>query len=95
MENVDIDKALTLQGRNTGAGLPKVDGSGDDYAIYVGADGSTVSGFNVTNADAGIEVGASHVNVTGNLAVGCTEYGITLDYGHELQQRDRQHGQLS
>jgi pectin methylesterase-like acyl-CoA thioesterase len=44
LENVDVNKQLTLQGMDTGAGLPVVDGSGSVSSITLSADGCTLQG---------------------------------------------------
>src|SRR5664279_2088254 len=49
-ENVYLFHTVTLQGVNTGKGLPVVDAGGSASAITVISNGTTVSGFNLTNS---------------------------------------------
>src|SRR5271157_423073 len=80
VENVIVNKTLTLMGNDTGAGLPVVDGSGGSSAIRITANDVTIQGFNVTNAYDGIYSAANSSNLTGNIACNNTDCGIYL-YG--------------
>ncbi len=80
-ENLYIDKALTLTGRNTGHGRPIIDGSGNEYAIEIVTENVAVNGFNVTNAGYGIEIFAGSDTVNGNYIYGCSGAGIMLADG--------------
>lgn len=79
-ENVVIDRAVTVTGRDTGQGLPVVDGHGNNgITIKVGS--VTLQGFQVINANYGIYVicdfqnSVSKNNVIGNTING-NLYGI-------------------
>lgn len=50
-ENLRIKKSLTLRGINTGAGRPVIDAGYNGSAVYILADGVTLEGFNLTNAN--------------------------------------------
>jgi parallel beta-helix repeat (two copies)/parallel beta-helix repeat (two copies) len=82
-ENVNVSKAITLMGVDTGAGLPVVNGSGNT-AINITVPGVTVQGFTVTgstNPDrAGIYVnpGANDNTITDINASG-NYYGIYIE----------------
>jgi parallel beta-helix repeat protein len=85
-ENVNVSKALTLLGEDTGSGMPTVDGGENGSAMALFADGITVDGFNVTDSLgswleiwAGIEVNSNHNIIRNNLAFN-NENGILI-YG--------------
>lgn len=82
-ENVIIDRAVTVTGRDTGQGLPVVDGRGNNgITIKVGS--VTLQGFQVINANYGILVrcdfqnSASYNNVIGN-TISQSSYGLIAD----------------
>lgn len=50
-ENLRIKKSLILRGINTGAGRPVIDAGYNGSAVYILADGVTLEGFNLTNAN--------------------------------------------
>ena len=79
LENVKVNKTLTLIGENTGKGLPIVDGTGGNSAISVTSDHVTIQGFNVTDAQNGIVLNANYCNVTGTTADGNTNSGIEAE----------------
>ena len=79
-EHVDVNKTLTLQGVDTGAGLPVVDGGGSGGAITLSADGCTLQGFVARNSgsgNSGIRVTSSGNTISGNTATG-NRNGISL-----------------
>ena len=83
-ENVEINKPLTLLGKDTGSGKPVIDASENGNAMTISADGTTVDGFNLTNSigswvdiRAGIEVDSNHSNILNNLAF-YNENGILI-----------------
>ena len=85
-ENVVVDKSVTLKG----IGHPVVDAGGEENAIMLCADGITLVGFKVTNAErsyatlvedeygAGIKVISSNNIITGNTASNNHGTGIYL-----------------
>jgi len=85
-ENVYLFKAVTLAGVDTGEGLPVVDAGGSGSVISVMANGSTVSGFNITGSghcgcgNAGILVDSSNNLVQGNI-IRNNKYGIYVRSG--------------
>ena len=77
-ENVVVNKTLTLQGVDTGSGLPVVDAGGSGDAITLSADGCILEGFVARNSELGylgIGVKSSYNTITGNTANG-NGYGI-------------------
>ena len=85
-ENVYLFRTVTLQGVNTGKGLPVVDAGGSASAITVISNGTTVSGFNLTNSghcgcgNAGILV-ESYNNTIKNNIILKNKYGIYVRPG--------------
>ncbi len=79
-ENVVVDKPVILTGKDTGNGPPVIDGTGGT-GIAITANGTTVQGFNTTNAQFGIEISSSNNIVSGNVANNNYDYGIFLDSG--------------
>ncbi len=81
-EHVNVNKKLTLQGVNTGDGLPVVDAGDSGSAITISADGCTVEGFEARNSGkdfpcAGIHVTSNGNSISGNTAKG-NYWGIRL-----------------
>ncbi len=64
VENVVVNKTVNL----IGDGMPVVDGSGGDAAIFISYDHVTLQGFSVTNMSEGITVFSSNNSVIGNAA---------------------------
>ncbi len=79
-ENVVVDKPVILMDKDTGNGLPVIDGNGGT-GIAITANGTTVQGFNTTNSQFGIEISSSNNTVSGNVANNNYDYGIFLDSG--------------
>ena len=80
-ENVDAKKRLTLQGKDTGSGLPVVNAGGSDSAITLSADSCTLQNFmarNSSSGNSGIKVASSYNTISGNIATN-NYYGIDLD----------------
>jgi uncharacterized repeat protein (TIGR01451 family) len=79
-ENVIVYEApLTLQGVDTGGGLPVVDAGGSGSAITLVTDGCTLRDFVARNSSSsGIQVASSYNTVTGNTATGFA-IGIDID----------------
>ena len=65
--DVNVDKQLILRGVDNGSGMPVVNGGGDD-GITLSADGITLEGFVITNADNGIHIQSSNNTITNNAA---------------------------
>jgi parallel beta-helix repeat protein len=67
-EQVRVDKSLTLQGLDTGKGIPII--SGGDYlgttAVTLSADGVAIRGFLVTYSEKGVEVNSNNNTIEGN-----------------------------
>jgi parallel beta-helix repeat protein len=82
VENVDVNKQLTLRGIDTGAGMPVVDAGGRESAITLSADGITLDGFEATNSmyhkEAGIKVISNNNTITGNIVNSNDYMGIYL-----------------
>ena len=79
-ENVNVNKQLTLQGKDTGSGLPVVDAGGSGNAITLSANNCTLKDFvamNSSSGHSGIRVTSSSNTISGNTATG-NYYGIYL-----------------
>lgn len=87
-ENVYVYKTLTLEGIDTGSGLPVVDAGGSGSVISITSDGTIVEGFNITGSggcgcgNAGIKVQSSNNIVQGN-TIRKNKYGIYIQSGCE------------
>jgi parallel beta-helix repeat protein len=87
-ENVYVYKTLTLQGIDTGSGLPVVDAGGSGSVISITSNDTIVKGFNITGSggcgcgNAGIKVQSSNNIVQGNI-VYKNKYGIYIQSGSE------------
>jgi nitrous oxidase accessory protein NosD len=46
-EPINITKAISMIGRDTGSGLPVIDGEGDGSAVTLSADGIYLRGFQI------------------------------------------------
>jgi len=81
-EHVVVNKTLTLQGVDTGSGLPVVDAGDSGDAITISADGCTVEDFKARNSGAwlcaGIHVTSNGNTISVNTLTG-NLYGIRLD----------------
>ncbi|MCZ7402399.1 MAG: right-handed parallel beta-helix repeat-containing protein [Candidatus Methanoperedens sp.] len=80
-ENVDVNIPLTLRGVDNGGGIPVVNGGGSD-GIILSADGITLDGFRITNADNGIYLKSSNNTVKNNIvdnSVSPNNVGIHLE----------------
>jgi parallel beta-helix repeat protein len=76
VENVNVDKPLTLRG----LGMPTVDAGGKGSAITLSADGITLEGFNATNSSReGIKITSDYNSIKGNNANANRLIGIKLD----------------
>ncbi|UEC42140.1 MAG: Cell surface protein [Methanothrix sp.] len=85
-ENLVVDKTLILRGRDTGSGMPAVDGRGVGSAIILNADQITLEGFVVKNAGhgkAGIEVNSDRNYIRNNLVTENRWHGIYLSDSDE------------
>ena len=81
VENVVVDKQLTLVGNNTelgsgdDAGKPIIDGNDSGDVFYVSADWVNISGFTIQDSgnknwpeyDAGIDIRSNYNNITNNI----------------------------
>ena len=79
VENVVVDKSITLQGEDRDNTI--IDGGGNGDVVYITADGCEISGFTVRNSgsgDAGIYLIRSYNNVITNNNVSNNDYGIYL-----------------
>jgi parallel beta-helix repeat protein len=87
-ENVHVYKTLTLQGIDSGKGLPVVDAGGSGSVISITSNGTIVEGFNITGSggcgcgNAGIKVDSSNNIVQGNI-IYKNKYGIYIQSGNE------------
>jgi len=87
-ENVFVYKTLTLEGIDTGSGLPVVDAGGSGSVISITSNDTMVEGFNVTGSggcgcgNAGIKVQSSNNIVKGN-TISKNKYGIYIQSGCE------------
>ena len=82
-ENVNVNKQLTLQGVDSGSGLPVVDAGGSGSAITLSANGCTLKDFvamNSSTGQSGIRVTSSSNTISGNTATGNPNSGIRLDF---------------
>ena len=82
-ENVVLNTAITLRGRDTGDGLPVIDACGSGTALSVTADNVTVEGFELTGGtgeflDAGLSVEADYVTLIGCSALSNAGAGICI-----------------
>jgi len=82
-ENVYVYKTLTLQGIDTGSGLPVVDAGGSGSVISMTSNDTIVKGFNITGSggcgcgNAGVKVQSSNNIVQGNI-IYKNKYGIYI-----------------
>ena len=77
-EHVVVNKRLTLQGTDTGSGLPVIDGNASGSAIALSANNCTLQDFvAMSSGQSGIIVASSYNTVLGNTATG-SGYGIVL-----------------
>ncbi|MCE8425607.1 MAG: right-handed parallel beta-helix repeat-containing protein [Candidatus Methanoperedens sp.] len=83
-ENVDVNKQLIL----LGVGYPVVNGGGSGNDITLSADGSTLEGFTVTNANNGIYINASNNMVKGNKASTNADSGIEISADFAFAQNN-------
>jgi len=87
-ENVHVYMALTLQGVDSGNGLPVVDAGGSGSVISIMSNGTVVKGFNITGSggcgcgNAGIKVDSSNNIIQGNI-IYKNKYGIYIQSGNE------------
>ena len=87
-ENVFVYKTLTLEGIDTGSGLPVIDAGKSGSVISITSNDSIVEGFNVTGSggcgcgNAGIKVQSSNNIVKGN-TISKNKYGIYIQSGCE------------
>ena len=82
-EHVNVNKQLTLQGIDTGSGLPVVDAGSSGSAITISADGCTVEGFEARNSGKNFPCAGKHVTsnnnaIADNKASGNNWDGISL-----------------
>jgi parallel beta-helix repeat protein len=85
-ENIYISKNVTLEGLDTGNGMPVIDGGGMDSVITISAPDVILEGFNLTNSghcgcgNAGVHVQANNSTVTNNV-IYRNKYGIYVAKG--------------
>lgn len=78
-ENVNLNKAVTLKGVDTGSGRPVIDGMlNGGSAISVSASGAWIENFVVTRGKSGISIATTGVTVKGNTIRDNSEYGVSL-----------------
>jgi nitrous oxidase accessory protein NosD len=77
-ENIDINKAVSLEGWNTGSGYPTVDAGNGGSAITLSANDITLEGFKVRNSnEAGVDVKSSDNRIV-DIRANNNKYGIRL-----------------
>ncbi len=77
-ENININKAISLEGWNTGSGYPTIDAGNGGSAIILSADDITLEGFKVRNSnEAGVDVKSSDNRIVDIRAIN-NKYGIYL-----------------
>jgi len=77
-ENVDVNKAVSLEGWNTGNGYPTVDAGNRGSAITLSTEGIILEGFRVRNSnEAGVDV-KSNDNRIVDIRASNNKYGILL-----------------
>ncbi len=76
-ESISVNKAVILQGRDIGTGLPVIDGMGGT-GVNITSDDVKVQSFNVTNSSTGIYVTGNNASITDNILNSSTQYGIYL-----------------
>jgi parallel beta-helix repeat protein len=85
-ENIYISKNVTLDGLDTGTGMPVIDGSGMGSVITISAPDVILEGFNLTNSghcvcgNAGVHVQANNCTVINNV-IYRNKYGIYVAKG--------------
>ena len=87
LERVFITKAITLNGIDTGKGLPVVDAGGSGSAITLMANDTILKGFKLTNSghcgcgNAGISVKSGNNTIADNI-IYSNKYGIYIKDGN-------------
>jgi len=84
VENVDVDKQLTLHGIDDGGGMPVVDAANSsDHVFLCNADDVTISGFNITGATerykSGLYLNGVQHNTISNNKLSNNYVGVLLD----------------
>ncbi|NPV62872.1 MAG: hypothetical protein HPY61_09635 [Methanotrichaceae archaeon] len=88
VENLYIDKSLTLMGMDDGKDLPVIDAGGIGSVVSLNADGITIRGLNITGSghcgcgNAGISIQSSNDTIIGNI-IYKNKYGIYIRDGKE------------
>ncbi|MEA3282514.1 MAG: hypothetical protein U9Q68_08150, partial [Euryarchaeota archaeon] len=67
VENVVVNKQLTLHGIDTGAGMPVVDAGGSGTVIEVTYDGVIIDGFKIQNGYTGIYIISKNNRISNNI----------------------------
>jgi len=87
LEKVFVTKAITLNGMDTGKGLPIVDAGGSGSVITLMANNTTLKGFKLTNSghcgcgNAGISVKSGNNTIADNI-IYSNKYGIYIKDGN-------------
>ncbi len=85
-ESISISKNVTLEGLDTGNGMPLIDAGGVGSVVTINAPGVTLKGFNLTNSghcrcgNAGVNVQANNSTVINNV-IYRNKYGIYVAKG--------------
>ena len=86
-ERINVSKAVTLLGIDTGEGTPVINASGSGSALVLMANGTTIKGLNLTGSgqcgcgSSGILVQSSNNTILNNVAYG-NYYGIYVRPGY-------------
>lgn len=85
-ESIYISKNVTLEGLDTGNGMPVIDAGGVGSVVTINAPGVTLKGFNLTNSghcrcgNAGVHVEANNSTVINNI-IYKNKYGVYVAKG--------------
>lgn len=80
-ENIAVNKSLSLEGKDTGSGMPLIDAGGSGSVVTFYNDNATLEGFNITGSghcgcgNAGVKVLSNNDTVIGNI-IHNNKYGI-------------------
>jgi len=96
VESVNVTKSLTLRGRDTGAGLPTLDGRNLNTVIQIPADNVVIEELIIVNATSGILITGDRAALR-NVTVTSSWIGVRLDTTREatlesVKVRDNYHG---
>jgi parallel beta-helix repeat protein len=82
--DLQIDKKITLKGKDTGSGKPVVSGSGNSDVITITANGVDLQGFEVRGSEkyaSSIQIRSDDNVISGNTVTGSNE-GIRMDHAN-------------